>query len=190
MADNTPWSQPFNFKQSDGGWIAASTAEESGGASLPYYCHYTFNTGWVADCNLDIAGNMYQRVVSIIRILPASAVLTSVTFEYDATIGSNPFSAVYITDANGAILTTDSTFFAQNGSNQVQTIFINSHSLAAGIRISLAGDQSGAVNCGSALMTLKAITLSGIGLNPFLKHKGPKDCPFCDAAIGADVGGG
>lgn len=40
------------------------------------------------------------------------------------------------------------------------------------------------------LATVTSITLTGIGPNPFLRHKGPQDCPLCDAAVGAEVGGG
>lgn len=180
MPDNIPWSFTFDFKMSDGKFSATIYPGGVPGVYVP-------NTGWRSQCQPLLGGPGYYDVVDI-TLSFAAAALTSVLVVYD-----NNFQSIINSDTNaivvnGTAVFTETPYRVTNGSMYWGGALVNVTSIKAGVLAYNSTIPGCEGSNGNAL--IKSIILTGIGFNPFLKHRGPKDCPFCDTAVGAEVGGG
>lgn len=166
MVDSIPWSHTFDFTKGESGWGSVFEAAYSAGAWRSNYQNN--NTSLVIGIDFD------------------STILTSIRVVYTAT-----------NDANGGGRTVQSPYgFAgtpgpvignlDTGHASMDTTVVLQNLVATKLGIDVSSNSTGT----NGENTITKVVITGIGLNPFLKHKGPKDCPFCDAAIGAEEGGG
>lgn len=181
MPDNIPWFHTFDFTQNDGGW----TAEEDN-PGLPQAV-YVAGVGWTSTYIPNPFGNNTQ--CSIFRRFDTATITA-----FDLTYIGSGFSAMGAGSCTGVGLglNAGASPFNTGSGPGTNTVTWSVGGISTpnypNAEAHVYSAPCGGGNVGQIIIT--QITLRGIGPDPFLKHKGPKDCPFCDAAVGADVGGG
>lgn len=173
MADTTAWSHTFDFRTSPSGWFLTGDGQDGGGS-------WVSGTGFVSSR----AGNNYDHVrIAYLFALPAlvNTIIVNISYSSPATGAGN--DVIYSYDGVTGITLAQ---VLGNTSPNPFSFTSNPPTSLPGILVDiLASNPSD-----GRTATITSITIAGIGPDPALKHKGPKDCPLCDAAAGAEEGGG
>lgn len=181
MSDNIPWAQTFDFTEISGPW------QTTIGGGIPYST-WQQGIGWNAQCNPNNFGGSLAAIINF--DFGMTLTLTKVSVTYDETPGDNSAGAYHNYIANktqyGGTNAADEIATSSVANVQHGLLEFSGSTPATGLSIGIWAQRG---NCNSGAASITGLVVEGIGLNPFLKHKGPRDCPFCDAAIGAEEGG-
>lgn len=174
MVDNAVWSHTVDFRAGDGGFILGGTSPQNQGGT------YAPGVGWVVSVSSGTGGDPYFKCASIIKTLPSAVSVTQMGMTYDMTVG---FVGPLLSGNDNAQLGDSA-----NTANDVQILFsgaVNGTGLTLTNNKSFSTSQLWAYVCsdnglasdgspgnftGTAM--IRKVTITGIGLNPFLLDDG------------------